>query len=202
MKLYAYLTFIIFLVALGVVMLIHANVGLPPWDMFHIALSERTTLTIGMSAILTGLVCILIAYLLGVKPGFITLMDAVLIGLFIDLIIFLDFIPEQSTMFYGLVQLIVGLLLVSFGIASIYHVNMSFGPRDSLVIAVSRQLSLSQGISKLITEVLVFIIAFLLGGPFGVGTIVVALLVGVFIDVWAGIIKKLDKGEREEMPLV
>lgn len=188
MKFYIYVAGIMFLFAMGIVMLINANVGLPPWDMFHIALSERTGLTIGMSAILTSLICLLIANLFKVKPGIITLMDAILIGLFVDLIMFIGFIPEQTTMLYGLIQLMGGLIVVSFCIANIYYINMSFGPRDGIVIALSKKLNLGRGVSKFIIELVVFILAFFMGGPFGVGTVIVAVSVGAFIGLWLKLI--------------
>ncbi len=179
MRFYGCITGVIFLFALGIVMMIKANIGVPPWDMLHIALSEITGLTI-----LVSLVCLLAGYVSSVKPGVITLFDAILKGLFIDLIMFSGFIPEQTTMMEGVFQFVVGLAIVSFAIAIVFQINLSFGVRDSITIAVANKFAIDRGIAKFIVEFAVFVLAFMLGGPLGIGTVIVVVLVGVFINLW------------------
>ena len=74
--------------ALGVALVLTANVGLGPWPVFHEGVSLRSGLSFGRVMQLTGLLVIVLGYLLSeVKPGLGTLLNMVLVGLWVDLFV-------------------------------------------------------------------------------------------------------------------
>jgi uncharacterized membrane protein YczE len=76
-----------------------------------------------------------------------------------------------------------GMLLASVitqGLASAVYigVNAGAGPRDSLMLAVHRTTKLSLRLARGAIEISVFLLGWALGGPAGVGTAIVAVLIG------------------------
>ena len=79
--------------AFGTVMAIQSNLGLSPWDVFHQGLSNITGLTIGQASIIVGLIVVTTTLLLKLEIGLGTIANMIIIGFFIDLIIYIHIIP-------------------------------------------------------------------------------------------------------------
>jgi uncharacterized membrane protein YczE len=84
------------LCAVGTVMALNSKLGLSPWDVFHQGLTHVIGITIGQASIIVGLVVVMIASLLGLKVGLGTIANMILIGCFIDLIIYSGIIPNKK----------------------------------------------------------------------------------------------------------
>lgn len=88
----------IFVLALGVVIMIECNLGVQPWDVFHIGLYNKLKfLTLGQVNILAGMVLIFISYLFTDKTYNNHIFKHVFFGIFLDLIYYLDIVivPES-----------------------------------------------------------------------------------------------------------
>ena len=83
------LIFGLFLYALGSFFTIQANIGLAPWEAFSMGGVYLTGLSYGNIVIITGLIILVIDFALKEKVGFGTILNAILIGTFVDLIQFL-----------------------------------------------------------------------------------------------------------------
>ena len=70
---------------LAIVVMIHANVGLSPWDVLHQGISLKTHLTMGQISIGVGIVIIIIDAVMGEGIGFATIGNVFLIGTFLDI---------------------------------------------------------------------------------------------------------------------
>lgn len=176
------LFFGLFLYALGIVVTMNANIGFAPWEVFHKGISNISGFTIGQISILVGfLICILVL-LMGEKLGLGTLFNMIMIGTFIDIIMFFDFIPHIKSFYYGIPMLFFGLLIIAA--ASFFYISSAFGagPRDSLMVAIEKKTGFSSGQSKGIIEASVVLAGWLLGGPVGLGTVLAAFGIGVCID--------------------
>ena len=170
------------LFALGIVITIKANIGYAPWDVFHAGLAHTLGISIGLASIITGVVMIAIVTLAGEKIGLGTIANIVVIGLLIDLIIFLGFIPTGASLIYGIVTLLIGLFIVSIG--SFFYIKSGFGagPRDNLMVVLNKKTKLPVGICRSIVELSAILIGWLLGGMVGVGTVISAIAIGFFIQ--------------------
>ncbi len=176
------LMFGLFLFALGVIECINANIGYAPWDVFHVGLSQTTGLSLGVVSIVTGLFIIVLVVFLKEILGIGTILNMIFIGVFIDIINYLNFIPVMSNFWYGFILMQIGLLTLS--IASYFYISAGFGagPRDSLMVALARRTPLPIGICRSIVEATAVISGFFLGGYVGIGTVVYVLLVGVYVQ--------------------
>ena len=179
----------LFIYGFGIVFTINANIGYAPWDVFHAGLANTLGITLGNASIAVGVMIVLLAMLLGERVGLGTLLNMVLIGVFIDLIMGLELIPKSSNFFIGLLMMAVGMIVIA--IATFFYIGSGFGagPRDSLMVAVTRLTKLPVGICRATIEILAVLAGWLLGGLLGIGTVISALSIGFFIQMTFKVIK-------------
>jgi len=173
----------LFLYAVGIVLTMKANIGYASWEVFHAGLSTVFGIQIGTVSILVGLVLCVISLLAGEKLGLGTLCNMIFIGLFMNLLLGLDLFPTLSNFYLGVLQMVVGLFVIS--VATVYYISSGFGagPRDSLMVVLTRKTRLSLGTCRSDLEILVVVIGALLGGSFGIGTILAAVLIGFCVQI-------------------
>ena len=168
------------LYGISLAMFIRAGLGLDPWDVFHQGVANRTGLSIGVVVIIVSFLVLLLWIPLRQRPGFGTLCNAVLVGVFADvglaLIPGLSNLPAQAAMLGGAVLL--------NGIASACYIGARFGPgaRDGLMTGLARRTGWSVRLSRTLIEVTVLAAGWLLGGSVGVGTVVYALAIGPLVQ--------------------
>ena len=172
----------LFLYALGIVVTIKANVGYGPWEVFHVGLGKTVGISIGTASILVGLVIVILSVLMGERIGLGTILNMLLIGIFIDLILSLDLIPLMPNPYAGMAALIVGLYVIAFG--SYFYIGSRFGtgPRDGLMVALTKRTRLPIGVVRGSIEAAATLSGWLLGGMVGVGTVVSALAIGFCVQ--------------------
>ena len=77
------LVFGLFLCALGVVLFLESELGLPPWDVLHQGLAEQTGISFGAANLVVSVAVLLLAWRLHAHIGLGTLLNATLIGTFV-----------------------------------------------------------------------------------------------------------------------
>ncbi|MBK5241176.1 hypothetical protein [Clostridium sp.] len=179
----------LFLYALGIVVTMNANIGYAPWDVFHVGFSKMVGMSIGTASIVTGVVIGVISVLLGEKLGLGTILNMILIGVFLDMILALNIIPLASNLSLGIVMMIIGLFIIA--LATYFYIGSSFGagPRDSLMVALIRKTGLSVGICRGSIELIAVFIGWKLGGMIGIGTIISAFIIGFCVQVTFKLLK-------------
>ena len=172
------------LVSTAIVSLLESGLGLPPWDVLHMGIAEHSPLTLGRAGVVLGLAIIVVAWVAGAPPGFGTVANAVVIGLAIDVMSSIDAVRRLSEgpliLRVGLVAL--GVWLFGAGSALYIGAGMGAGPRDSLMLALTRRTGWRIGLVRGSIEVMVLAAGLALGGVAGVGTLVLALLVGPSVE--------------------
>lgn len=188
----------LFLYALGIVVTLKAHVGYAPWDVLHVGLASTIGVSIGLASILVGVIIIFATVLLGEKLGLGTILNMLLIGVFLDMILNLDFIPTMGNTISGIAALMVGLFVIS--IATYFYIGSGFGagPRDSLMVALARKTRLPIGLCRGAIEISAVLIGWKLGGMVGIGTVISALAVGFCIQITFGILKFDPKSIKHE----
>ncbi|HCC36105.1 MAG TPA: hypothetical protein DEQ02_10965 [Ruminococcaceae bacterium] len=170
------------LYALGIVLTINANVGYAPWEVFHVGLADTVGLTIGMASIIAGVVIVIIVTAMGEKLGLGTIASMILTGVFIDIIVLLDVIPAAGNLAIGIVMLVAGMFIIALG--SYFYMKAAFGvgPRDNLMVVLTRKTKIPVGVCRLLVELLVTFIGWLLGGMVGIGTVIAFVAIGVCVQ--------------------
>lgn len=174
----------LFLFALGIVLTVQSNLGTAPWDVLHLGLTYYLPLTLGQVSQMTGILVIGASWFLGVKPGWGSLANMYFIGLFIDIIMDTGWIQMVDNWLVQLGMLLLGIWLI--GWASFFYLSAAFGagPRDSLMVATIQKTGWPVWKIRTILETSVAAIGYFLGGPIGIGTIIIAFLLGPSIQ-WA-----------------
>ena len=157
-------------------MLVLGGLGLDPWDVLHQGLSRAIGLGIGTWAIIVSLIVLSGWTLLRQRPGVGTLVNAVGVGLVIDLLVS-EF--HQPHALWARIALLVG-GVVGNGVATGLYIGAGLGPgaRDGLTTGIASR-GHSIRIVRTSIEATVLLTGFLLGGTVGVGTVVYAVAIGL-----------------------
>ncbi len=172
----------LFLFALGIVMTVNANLGVSPWDVFHQGLSKTFGITLGRANIITGLFIIGLDVVLGQTIGWATIMNMLLIGTFIDILMLNNLVPVFDSFIPSLIMLLLGVLIEGYGCFIYISGGMGAGPRDGLMVVLTRRTGKSVRVIKSAIEVIVVTVGIFLGGKFGIGTLIMALFGGMIFQ--------------------
>jgi uncharacterized membrane protein YczE len=165
---------------ISLAMFIRAGLGLDPWDVFHQGLAGLSGFSIGTVVVAVSFLVLLLWIPLRQKPGFGTLANAVLVGVFAD--VGLALIPTFSNL-GGQIAMLGGAVVLN-GIASACYIGARLGPgaRDGLMTGLARRTGWSVRLSRTLIEVVVLAVGWLLGGSVGVGTVLYAVAIGPLVQ--------------------
>jgi len=170
------------LYAVGIVLAIQGDLGLAPWDAFHIGVYNIIDLSFGQVTMLVGFAIALLVYILGEGIGIGTIANVFVIGLIIDLIFKFNLIPQSTHWLIGALMLVAGMVVIGF--ASYFYLGAEFGagPRDGLMVAITRLTGRPVGFIRSSIELLVLAVGWLLGAKIGLGTLILALGIGPIVQ--------------------
>lgn len=183
----------LFTCSVGIVCTYRSDLGLGPWDVFHQGLSRHTPLSFGVASICTGAFLILAGLFLKVRPGIGTILNMLLIGLFVDFQLhnnWLLLISSQPVL-TRLGANLLGVFLVGLGTALYITPGMGAGPRDGLMIRLHMLTRLRIAIVRAAIECSALLVGFLLGGTLGIGTLIFAFGVGPAVEAGFWLVKKV-----------
>lgn len=171
--------------ALGTVMTLRANIGLSPWDVLADGIRFRTPLTFGVAVIVIGAVLVAATWFGGVGPGAGTIANMILIGLFADVMLATEvgLGLMEGPLAWRVPLDLLGIATIGVGSALYIGAGLGAGPRDSLMVMLSRRAGFRIGVARAIIEGAALVAGFALGGTAGVGTALFALGIGPSVDV-------------------
>ena len=166
----------------GVSMIVEGKaLGVGPWDVLHIALFQSVGLSIGSWAVITGVVIVgSTSLLLKEWPKLATCLNMILCGVFIDFFTWL--LPNSTWVLFDVFYFLAGVIVLGVGCALYISPKLGAGPRDTLMILFAKKFGCSIGNARLAMEALIAIIGWSLGGPIGVGTIIIAFFTGYIVQ--------------------
>ena len=181
---YASLVFGLFMFAVAIVLILESKLGLSPWDVLNQGLAKHSPLSFGMANVAVGVVVLFIGWSLGGKPGVGTVANAVLVGVFIQLLTAIDAVDrlQHDGLGVRIALLVAGIVLI--GPASAFYIgaDLGAGPRDTLMLVGARRTRFRIGIVRATLEICALAVGIVLGGTFGFGTVLFALLIGPIIE--------------------
>lgn len=166
---------------LGVTLFLLSSLGSDPFNVLIQGISNMTPLSHGTCH---QIVCFLIIGILllvdrsYIKTG--TFICMFLGGPIIDLftIVLDNLVNSSSPIVLRSVCLVLGCFILAFGMTIVIKSNAGTGPNDLVGVVISDKLKISFGICRVVADFSFVIIGILLGGIFGVGTLVCAFLIG------------------------
>ncbi|ASI36747.1 membrane protein [Exiguobacterium sp. N4-1P] len=175
----------LFLLAVGSSIMITANLGVSTWDVLHLGLQNKTPLSVGTVILLVGLLLVLVKYLLDrIRPQVGTLVNAIFVGVFMNLVLGSHLLPSFSAVWLNAVWLIFGIFIIGMGAGLYVAVGYGAGPRDGLTLTLADRFGTSIRMMRTIMEITACGLGWLLGGPVFFGTILSIFLIGPFLQFW------------------
>ena len=171
-----------FLYALGIVMTINAQQGLGPWGVFHQGLSSQLNITFGIAVSIVGAVIVFLDFILGERIGWGTIGNVIFIGTFIDLITDIKLVPVFENTFLSYLMMFIGMFTISLAAYFYLSARLGAGPRDGLMIALTKLANKPVGLIRSAIEVTVLVAGYFLGGSVGWGTLIMSLGLGFFFQ--------------------
>jgi len=175
----------------GEAILIGAGIGVSPWTVLAQGITEQTGFTVGISTFIVGVLVLLFWIPLKERPGIGTILNIILISMAID--VMEPFIPKQTETTLGMLQAAIGIIFVGIGSALYLTANLGPGPRDGWMTGIQKRTDWPIGRVRIGIEIVVLSLGVLLGGIFGIGTIMFALGMGPVVAICLGIVARWTK---------
>ena len=183
--------------ALGISLSVVAGIGSDANASLQTAISNLTHIPVGTVVFLYNVIILLI-YVLLRSPflGVGSIVMGFFLGPFVNVFTSL-LTPIAPQSFFGkLLFCLLGVFFLSLALSWYIPLNYGLQPADMLIQSISDFLKKSYGTGLAIYSILVLILAFLLKGPIGIGTILNALLPGKICDLLIPQITKFQKRIR------
>ena len=181
---------------MAISLFILAGFGLDSISVFSAGLANIFHTTVGMASLGFYFVVILATFF--VDRSYIsgaTLLSLVIVGPSIDIFteLFSCVVTPESDLLIRIIFFIIAYLSLAFAVALYLSVHFGISAADMIPIIVSDKTHRQFRWCKVAFDITVIIIGFLLGGSFGIGTIIVGLITGPTIQFFRRNLEKRNK---------
>ncbi|MEF7638565.1 YitT family protein [Bacillus thuringiensis] len=182
----------ILILTLGISFTIQSDLGTSPFDALLVGLSINVGLTVGSWEIIIALLLICCNSILQrQRPEFLGLLTAFITGVGIDMWLFLLHNLITPELWYSkFVCFGLGLVIIGLGTATYLHTNFAPIPVDRLTLIIQELTRTNIFISRTFIYLLFLIMAMILNGPIGVGTLLTVCLGGIILNYFMPFTKK------------
>jgi uncharacterized membrane protein YczE len=170
----------LFVYGLGVALTVHAGIGIAPWDVLAQGISIQTGLSFGVATVAVSIIVLICWIPLKVKPGFATVANALLVGLFADF--WLMILPDLTAYWQQLAVFMLGVVVVAIATGLYISSRLGSGPRDGLMQGTANAVDKPFWIVRTAFEGSVLTIGWLMGGQVREGTLIFALTIGYLVQ--------------------
>jgi len=195
---FLFLCFGLTLFGLGEGLLLVSFTGASPWSVLAQGISLNVDLSIGVITILISLVVLIFWIPLNQRPGIGTILNALIIGLMIDVCI--RFVPTPENYVSQLLLAIVAVFTVGLG-GGIYLVaNLGAGPRDGLMVGLQKKTNMPIAVVRAFLEITVMSTGWYLGGTVGIGTLLFAFGIGPAVALGLYLVGRIYLKSKKKPP--
>ena len=175
----------------GDAVLIAAGIGNAPWTVLAEGISLKIGWSIGQTTFLVSVLVLGFWIPLREKPGIGTILNVILIAAAIEYM--LPYLPTPVTLTGGIVQVVIGVILVGIGSGLYLTANLGPGPRDGTMTGLQRITGVPIGRVRGGIEITVLLIGWALGGTFWIGTFIFAFLIGPVVAICLNLTERLGE---------
>lgn len=177
----------------GAVLTINAHLGAGGYDALNFVLADLLHIRTSLAIYGTAFIILITAALIRKSyPRVETFISSFFLGISTDFwkTVLSGF--EGKDFMTGLLLLVTGIIIIAFAVASYMISIFPTNPSDDLILALKER-GCKIGIAKMSFDIICVVLAFLLGGEIGIGTIIVTLCLGPVIDFFHKYLTKLIK---------
>lgn len=183
------LAFGLFLFGIGESLYIQSNLGNSPWAVFADGVTKLTGISIAWSTLIISCVIVLLWIPLKEKYGIGPIANTLIVPLAMN--VGLTLIPRQDSTINGALFLVIGIACVGLGSAIYITCGLGAGPRQGMMTALHRITGVRVARIATSIEVVVFTLGVLMGGKYGIGTLVFALCIGPAVAIGFSIMREI-----------
>ncbi len=166
----------------GDAILIAAGIGNTPWTVLAEGIAKNIDWSVGQATFLVSILVLLLWIPLKEKPGIGTILNAIIIAAAIEVMV--PRLPTPDNEYLAIAQVLLGAVLIGIGSGIYLTANLGPGPRDGWMTGLQRVSGIPISRVRGTIELTVLAIGWLvLGGTFGEGTIVFAIVIGPVVAV-------------------
>ena len=166
------------LVAVGVPLLIRAELGVAPFDVFNTGISSVTGWSFGVCFIVDALGCYVIGALLGARIGWASVVGNFVIGPLINVV--LRVVPEYERLAVRVPLLVMGVLVIATAICLVVSTELGSGPTEVLMLGLMHR-GLGVIPARWLSDGVPMLIGVAIGGSIGLGTLLFVLAMGPLV---------------------
>lgn len=183
----------ILILTLGISFTIQSDLGTAPFDALLVGLSKNVGLTVGSWEIIISFILICCnSFLKRQRPEVLGIVTAFIMGIGIDMWLFLLHNWITPELWYSkMVCFGIGLVVIGFGTATYLHTNFAPSPVDRLILNIQELTRTNIFISRTFIYFVFLMLAIILNGPIGVGTLLTVCLGGLIINYFMPFIEKV-----------
>ena len=194
------------LCGIGVAMFLYSGMGVDPASVFELGIGRVFGISYGTSSALINVIILLIVFFM--DKSFINISSVIAIfgiGYTADFVrkILTILVRGEMHLLLKLVLILVGLFIMSCGIATYIKADLGVGAIDLISEIISRKTKVQYRLVRVIGDTAFVVIGYILGGTVGVGTVVAAFLTGPTVQLVRPSIERiLDiflKGKEEAL---
>ncbi|MGF9696244.1 YczE/YyaS/YitT family protein [Paenibacillus sp. MABNR03] len=183
----------ILILTLGISFTIQSDLGTSPFDALLVGLSLNVGLSVGSWEIIIALLLICCNSILSrQKPEFLGLLTAFITGIGIDMwLFFLHSWVTPELLIGKIVYMVIGLVLIGLGTATYLLTNFAPIPLDRLTLIIQKRTRSNLLVARKLLYLVFLLLALILKGPIGMGTILTVCLGGVILNTFMPLMKKV-----------
>jgi uncharacterized membrane protein YczE len=174
----------ILLMGFAVSIFSYSGMGVDPFTALNMSISAKLGISFGMFQMcMNGAVLVLVAFTSKHLISLGTVVNMVGVGYVCEFFtkIYEQILPTEISFLAQLVFMAMGVFLLSLSASLYFNCNMGVSPYDALGFVMEDNVKIKYKWSRVITDLVCTLIAVLLDGPIGIGTVVTAFCMGPII---------------------
>ena len=175
----------ILLMGFAVSVFLYSGMGVDPFTALNMSISAKLGISFGfLQMCVNGVVLVLVALTANRLINVGTIVNMVGVGYVCEFFtsIYNQLLPQENPFAVRLVLMALGVFLLSLSASLYFNCNVGVSPYDALGFVMEEKTKLKYRWCRVVTDLICTGVAFLLGGPIGIGTVVTAFFMGPVIS--------------------
>ncbi len=175
----------ILLMGFAVSVFSYSGMGVDPFTALNMSISELLGISFGfLQMCVNGAVLVIVALTAKRLISVGTVVNMVGVGYVCEFFtsIYDQLLPQENPFAVRLVLMAIGVFLLSLSASLYFNCNVGVSPYDALGFVMEEKTKLKYRWCRVATDLACTLVAFLLGGPIGIGTVVTAFFMGPVIS--------------------
>jgi len=184
------------LIGVAVGLLVQADLGLAPYDVLSSGIERLMGISLGQAGWIVAAVLFVVSSLLGHRPSVWGIGYIVANGVAVDTTSWL--LNEPGSITARLAFVVAGIVVMALGVNVVLYSGTTGGPFELLMLA-GEDRGIQRTHTRYFLDVTVLVAGIVLGGAFGIATVVYAALMGLVLQVIRQFFIDYDTGRKARL---